>query len=377
MNRHFIGCLSLLSTYFLLSTPHSLYAFQGITDTQIILSKDLEIESFHNDNPDLILGNVTSIRVTDSNNIYVLDSMQNTIWAFDEAGNLINKIGRKGRGPGEFESPTSMVLVQDSLLAVLDPNQLRISLFNPVNFEKPYVNTYNLNKEAAVKRFGAHPIKIHYDSDADNLLLEYTIPFSPGASKEPKERTFFEFNNKKSNSSPILKIPENEYLVEDFDGVLTMMMMPFGGISKAEVSKGKVYYGWTTEPKISINDLHGKYLTEYKLHNPTVKITKKDIKDQKLSDFELNYIDKLPKMWPAFNWFVVDDKSRVWVATNTDDREHYVLSILDDKGQLIGQSTAPKSIELFVIRGKYAYGLNRSKDDGHSLIRYKIDGLED
>ena len=53
-------------------------------------------------------------------NIYVLDSGADTIFKFDARGGLLKSFGRKGQGPGEFQSANSMRIMPDGRIAVVD-----------------------------------------------------------------------------------------------------------------------------------------------------------------------------------------------------------------------------------------------------------------
>jgi len=61
--------------------------------------------------------------------IYVADAGSNSVFEYDRTGAMIRRIGRKGKGPGEFVSTSSMALVGDTMLAVNDPALTRVSLY--------------------------------------------------------------------------------------------------------------------------------------------------------------------------------------------------------------------------------------------------------
>jgi len=82
-----------------------------------------------------------------SHNLYILDSYKGTIFVFDENGKRLRQFGKLGQGPGEFESPNSMVIknnriyVFDGLfllkILTLDGNYIRqskidIAYLNPL-----------------------------------------------------------------------------------------------------------------------------------------------------------------------------------------------------------------------------------------------------
>lgn len=62
--------------------------------------------------------------------IYVTDSGNNRVLAFDFDGKLLDILGKKGQGPGEFLNPTGLFALDDSRLAVADFNNNRIQIFD-------------------------------------------------------------------------------------------------------------------------------------------------------------------------------------------------------------------------------------------------------
>jgi len=62
--------------------------------------------------------------------IYVVDSGNHRIVAFDFDGKFIRTIGREGQGPGEFSQPTGAFVYPDSRLAVADYRNNRIQVFD-------------------------------------------------------------------------------------------------------------------------------------------------------------------------------------------------------------------------------------------------------
>jgi hypothetical protein len=67
----------------------------------------------------LVLGAGGRVFLTDSREARILDIAPN--------GRIERVFGRKGRGPGEFESPTAMTMVGDTLLAVYDHSNKRVT----------------------------------------------------------------------------------------------------------------------------------------------------------------------------------------------------------------------------------------------------------
>lgn len=73
------------------------------------------------------LGDLSGIAVDQAGNVYVADFAAATVWVFDARGRQQPSIGRKGRGPGEFEAPTGLGISPDGRLHVRDIT--RVSYF--------------------------------------------------------------------------------------------------------------------------------------------------------------------------------------------------------------------------------------------------------
>ncbi|MDW7762086.1 MAG: 6-bladed beta-propeller [Acidobacteriota bacterium] len=61
-----------------------------------------------------------------NNNLYVLDRYEGTITVFDEKGILINRFGRRGQGPNEFQEANFMVISHNHIYVFQGINELKI-----------------------------------------------------------------------------------------------------------------------------------------------------------------------------------------------------------------------------------------------------------
>jgi hypothetical protein len=73
------------------------------------------------------LGVLSGVAVDRAGNVYVSDRAAAKVWVFDPSGRSQRGIGRKGKGPGEFDSPTGLVVGPDGRLWVRDV--VRVSRF--------------------------------------------------------------------------------------------------------------------------------------------------------------------------------------------------------------------------------------------------------
>ncbi len=62
--------------------------------------------------------------------IFILDRIQNQVWAFDHSGRFTFKVGKKGQGPGEYENPMRIYPAFNQGVVVQDMLTIKAHLFN-------------------------------------------------------------------------------------------------------------------------------------------------------------------------------------------------------------------------------------------------------
>jgi len=77
-----------------------------------------------------IIGRIDDAIIDNVNNTLVLDSEEYEIKVYNENGRLLKSIGRRGAGPGEFESPESLSMSKGGWFIATDRNT-RIQLYEP------------------------------------------------------------------------------------------------------------------------------------------------------------------------------------------------------------------------------------------------------
>lgn len=69
---------------------------------------------------------ISMIQVDYNDNLYILDTRKCYILKFDKRGIFLNRIGRKGQGPGEFENPSFFFVDYKQRIYVIDGRKLHI-----------------------------------------------------------------------------------------------------------------------------------------------------------------------------------------------------------------------------------------------------------
>jgi hypothetical protein len=80
---------------------------------------------------DIAFGRVDNATVDARGRMYVYDSNDGQIRQYAPDGKFVRNIGRKGKGPGEYEWVFGMDIADDSLLTTFDLNNARVSYFAP------------------------------------------------------------------------------------------------------------------------------------------------------------------------------------------------------------------------------------------------------
>lgn len=137
--------------------------------SKIVLVKDLEVGGKESD---VIFDYLIDLDVDKNNRIYIPDLGTRSIYVFSKKGNLIKKIGRGGKGPGEFQILRD-VAISKHRLYVFDPTLFRISVFSLKNDGFELSETIKLPKGPLKK----NPAWI-WISKEGNLLVSYESSYS-------------------------------------------------------------------------------------------------------------------------------------------------------------------------------------------------------
>jgi hypothetical protein len=83
------------------------------------------------DGPDeYVLGRIGPLTVRADGDIIAVDAQAPVIRQYDANGRYVRDIGREGAGPGEYRRVTEMQILADGRLAILDPGNTRISIYD-------------------------------------------------------------------------------------------------------------------------------------------------------------------------------------------------------------------------------------------------------
>ncbi|MCB0744799.1 MAG: 6-bladed beta-propeller, partial [Ignavibacteriae bacterium] len=70
------------------------------------------------------------VKVDKNKNIYVLDNIDSSVKKFDNMGHYVEKYGKKGAGPGEFERAWNFDVSVDGVTVISSPNNNKFAVFD-------------------------------------------------------------------------------------------------------------------------------------------------------------------------------------------------------------------------------------------------------
>lgn len=320
----------------------------------LVLSKDLIIGESTNDE-NYMFSEIRSLVVNNEEDIIVLDGKEDVIKVFDKSGTHIRTFGNRGQGPGEFQTPSRMYIKGGKDILILDIGNNRLSYYSK---EGKCLKEIKLGKYSRIIR--AMPDSRGYlygdlfniGDKITNDLMKFDLEFNLVETIAKLEQN--------------LKYPEVNPLPERF--VYQVMHDD--------------RFIWATSVKYEFNIRNGEgrpLMKIFKNYDP-VKATQ-EAKNRWIKDV---YGDEglpsgvklvFPKNFPAFYYFICDDRGQLYVRTFEESEEGDIKwDIFDAAGiYRISFFHSPKEF-IFVIKNNKAYAfMDENKDGIPVVLRYQMD----
>ena len=96
--------------------------------TRYVMEEELSIGVMEGDE-EYLLNRPQDVNVSEEGTIYILDWGDVCLKVFDENGTYLRTIGRKGQGPGEFDTPAFYDISPDGRVFIMDTRNRRVVIF--------------------------------------------------------------------------------------------------------------------------------------------------------------------------------------------------------------------------------------------------------
>ena len=353
---------------------------------RIAFIEDLSIGEVEGDE-NYMFGTSITFNTDEDGNFYVSDSDNNRILKYDAKGKYLLTIGRKGQGPGEFQSLSVPRFDKDKNLYVADPINNRISFFDKngkylkqiqmkERYFDPYVNSkgfivankLNLSQEANIQKqtliYGLFDDKFNLTAELYRDEMELAMPTG-------------------IDESALVDFVAKAFSARAF--------RPYVRLTLA--NNDFIYLGYPEKYEINIYSPQGKIAKKITKEHEPIAVSEKDkesfskIAGESLtrssSVFTENMVKKAfqkikyPKYKPAYQSFILMENGWLAVIVDSLEGEYTLFDIFDQDGKYIANFKTAEPAEgmfsevLFFKNGK-AYAVV-TKDDYKFVKRYRLE----
>jgi len=338
-------------------------------DVEIVLEKDIVIGGNEKGDEWQLFGYPPYPMIGPDNRIYLIDNMRCEIYIVSPEGNLENRLGGKGSGPGEFRGINRMYWAERGKEFWVDDIELRRMSRYTANGE--LIDTFSLPNErgyrwrklrvvtrdrSIVERSSTHPNNtstllqfglLNHKLLIDKIIIEYQLETHYLTDSGPRIQLPFR------NNPFIVLYNERQFIIAEPHTANLLMCDILG------------------QPYLRIKV---PWISPHITHNEI-----KQWKDRLSVQISRGVLDEipLPKTKPVFTNVIVDDKGQIWVYTSLrnpktdhEDSSSRQVDILSGDGKLLYTQYMP--IFPFIVQGDYAYHIPLGFDEIPRMERYYI-----
>ncbi|MCJ7681148.1 MAG: 6-bladed beta-propeller [Candidatus Aminicenantes bacterium] len=320
---------------------------------RLVLMEDFTIGD--SENLDEMVSEPGSIAVDDQENIYVLDVKEHNIKVFDRDGGYLRTIGKKGQGPGELNTPVSLILTPEKELMVEDALNRRLVFFSR---EGEFLRNVSVADRTSI-------VSLVMNKAGEMAGRELMIE---------GEKLFWYIRKFDKDLKTLFDLDKVE-----FQNPLQSKIDPFDFIQPYIFDeRGYLYYGRGKEYVIQVFSGDGRQIQSIEKKHAPEKVTQEDIdKIMKLipdvGPINLRERIEFPKYYPAYETFSKDSEGRLFVRTfnKAKNEGEFFLDVFDRDGRYIA-SLATKSSPRLWKNGKM-YAIEEAEDGIRVIKRYSAE----
>ncbi|MYF39768.1 MAG: 6-bladed beta-propeller [Rhodothermaceae bacterium] len=326
----------------------------------------------------ILFGPIAQIAVNGNGEILVSESPRSPlVHVFESDGTYLSRVGDQGQGPGEFRYLSGAAIGAADSVYLWELVLNRILIYDPDDFS--YV------RSTEVRDDGKKEFNFLIGGIGDGWIMTKSLdPFleSDDGSMTINTNTHYELikvNRDGSYGTDILGTVDEYEMIYNLGegGVMHFLWTPFGRSPSFAVGPDDMlYYGWSDEIEIITVSADGSTRDTIRYEHEPVPIT--DAEMAEAMPEEPNYRELVAarephETKPAFQTFLVDEMSRIWIRLSSpEDAVRAEWLILSQESHAVGRTTLPATVDLEVIRGGFAYGTHQGDGDAPMVVVYKI-----
>lgn len=316
------------------------------------------------DDENYLFNQIKKIDVDSKENIYILDSGNQSVKKFDKNGRYLSVIGRKGQGPGEFIFPYILRISKKDQIYIFDWGMRRLNIYDSEgNFIRSILFSDSLLVDFDV------------DSNDNFICLESVMEKGKG------KLILRKYTSEKKLISEIFKIEQPEHLIIPLNkGVLRVQSKFNPMLHFALGPDDNIIVGFSKDYKIDIYNSEGKFTKRIEKEFEKITISEKDKKEELEKQLEgsgipINKINfskiNFPSYCPAYEAILIDSKGRLWVKTFKKDKKQIlyidIFELAKDESFMIKLKRFP-----LIIKKEFLYTVEEDEEGFQMVRKYRI-----
>ncbi|MDE2646648.1 MAG: 6-bladed beta-propeller [Bacteroidota bacterium] len=324
------------------------------------------------------------VAVNSTNHWFVGGYGESPVISFSDGGRFVGFLGAKGKGPGEFENSTSVIVGPGDSVYVFDSELSRLLVFEPTTLR--YVRSINT---PAPEENPSSPSRLLGVTDMGYMFRYRPLYRPPGSllgGYDPNgaRYSFVTLVDRQgiTQQTSLAKLPARQRVVRTSGSSIAVMPLPFGRDPFFAYKDGLLYAGWNDAIDISIISESGERIRTVKIAHEASPVTQREIDAEVakiLSPRNRRSILRsklLPETKPAYDALVVDDQGHIWIRKFSEtDAEYTKWLIIGSDGTLLGEMELPANLLLKTIKAGRAYASIYSEEYGPYIVVYEVTKL--
>lgn len=306
--------------------------------------------------------------------VYRADKAERTILVFDQDGKLVKKIGRDGRGPGEFQSIVALGVFEDQLVA-FDSNLGRISTFSTTSHELQNVLTIDSKKWGDKVKAGFKRPQTVKVIGSEKYLISTLKEKEEGSYVQ----SYYQMNSEGqivSNEIAETKNLESHTFTPKQGPPVGSIKLPFTSRGKIAVSgSGQIHHINTGEFLVNRYDSQGELLQAIYYPFEKTSLDENAFVEEQHPNMQPVYDDvDFPETWPALESLLVDDENNTWVSTIVGDQSMREWYILEETGDVKATFLWPIESEITIVRNGKMYAEEKDPEtEAKKIVGYDFE----
>lgn len=337
------------------------------------------------DMDEVYIGRVREFISDESDRLYVIDSAMGAraIHAYEPDGSYITKIGRMGKGPGEYLNPCCMD-IRLSKLFVFDHGLARLTIFSTESWDVLETISLDRNKMGG-GRLRDKQFTNYFYLDDEVLLLAF-IRQQQNFEDEPGSIHYYTSDTAFQQLGE--EVLEQKQILEvwgEWNGQKVMKYYPFYSKPLITVTPfGRIFIADSDEFLIRELNREGDDIGGFYVPENGVLLNRDDAFGE-IPDIEKDIASNadLPKYWPVMQSMWSDDRGRLWISTFTEAEDELEWWVIDPDGGVTARFQWPGDRNAYPlnngrtfkhIHGNYFYTREDDEETGlQTVVRYRIE----